>query len=212
MKLHIHSQTSIMQFHWKSMIGSTPGSIDNELEWQWSNVVRRYSGSNNVNTLKPGQNGRHFADDVFKCIFLNENVWILINISLKFVPKGLINNIPALVLIMAWRRPGDKPLSEPMMVNSLTHICVTRPQWVNVKHIKSVPLHHDNATWHNNLVLYKRLPKISSNKRRPGKLHCSCVTIINQNGPHRGPRFGGCGKLRPECYGPQQPWVIVRHI
>ena len=36
-------------------------------------------------------------------------------ISLKFVPKGSINNIPALVQIMAWRRTGDKPLSEPMM-------------------------------------------------------------------------------------------------
>ena len=56
---------------------------------------------------------------------------ISIKISLKFVPKGLISNIPALVLIMAWRRPGDKPLTEPMMVRSLTHICVTRPQWVN---------------------------------------------------------------------------------
>ena len=33
---------------------------------------------------------------------------------------------------MAWRRPGDKPLSGPMMVSLLTHICVTRPQWVNV--------------------------------------------------------------------------------
>ena len=44
------------------------------------------------------------------------------------VPKGLISNIPALVQIMAWRRPGVKPLSEPMMVNLLTHICVTRPQ------------------------------------------------------------------------------------
>ena len=34
---------------------------------------------------------------------------------------------------MAWRWPGDKPLSEPMMVNLLTHICVTRPQWVNIQ-------------------------------------------------------------------------------
>ena len=82
-------------------------------------------------TLRPRQKGRHFADDTFKCIFINENVRISINISLKFVPKGLINNIPALVQIMAWRRPGDKPLSEPMMVNLLTHICVTRPQWVD---------------------------------------------------------------------------------
>ena len=40
-------------------------------------------------------------------IFLNENVWIPIKLSLKCVPKGPINNIPALVQIMAWRRPGD---------------------------------------------------------------------------------------------------------
>ena len=74
---------------------------------------------------------RHFADDMFKCIFLNENVWILINIALKFVPKDQINNIPALVQIKAWRQPGDKPLSEPMMFSLRMHIWVTRPQWVN---------------------------------------------------------------------------------
>ena len=89
-----------------------------------------------INTLRPIQNGRHFADDIFKCIFLNENTWISLNISLKFVPKFRINNIPALVQIMAWRRPGDKPLSEPMMDNLLTHICVTRPQWINF-HVSS---------------------------------------------------------------------------
>ena len=43
---------------------------------------------------------------------------------------------------MAWRRPGDKPLSEPMMVCLLTHICVTRPQWVNCMYIKSLILYH----------------------------------------------------------------------
>ena len=79
-----------------------------------------------INSLRPRQNGRHFADDVFKRIFLNENGWISLKISLKFVPKVPINNIPALVQIMAWRRPGDKPLSEPMMVRLPTHICVTR--------------------------------------------------------------------------------------
>ena len=62
--------------------------------------------------------------------FLNENILIPIKISLKFVPKGSFNNIPALVQIMAWRRPGDKPLSESMMVDLPTHICVTRPQWI----------------------------------------------------------------------------------
>ena len=74
-----------------------------------------------INTLRLRQNGRHFPDDIFKCFFLNENVWISITISLKFVPKGLINNIPALVQIMAWRRPGDKPLSQSYVLR----ICAT---------------------------------------------------------------------------------------
>ena len=90
-----------------------------------------------VNTWRPRQNGRHFADGIFKCIFLNENVWILIKISMNFVPEGPINNIPALVQIMAWCRPGDKPLSEPMMVSLTTHICVTRPQCVKMRLILS---------------------------------------------------------------------------
>ena len=85
-------------------------------------------------TLRPRQDGRCFTHDTFKRIFLNENVRISIKISLKSVPKGPINNNPALVQIMTWRRPGDKPLSEPMLVKSLTHICVTRPQWVKGFH------------------------------------------------------------------------------
>ena len=90
----------------------------------------------NFNTLRPRQNGRHFADDTFKRIFLKENVRISIKIPLKFVPKSPIDNIPALFQIMAWHRPGDKPLSEAMMVSLLTHICVTRPQWViQQKHV-----------------------------------------------------------------------------
>ena len=66
----------------------------------------------------------------FQMHFLNENVWIPIPISSKFIPMGAVNKVPALVQIMAWHRPGDKPLSKPMMVSLLTHICVTRPQWV----------------------------------------------------------------------------------
>ena len=80
------------------------------------------------NTLRPRQDGCRIPGNIFKCIFFNENISIWIKISMKFVPKGPINNIPALVQIMAWRRPGDKPLYEPMMVSLLTHICVTRPQ------------------------------------------------------------------------------------
>ena len=101
--------------------------------WNWSLLLRNEPATNteSYGTLRPRQNCRHTADDIFKCIFFNDNVWISLKISLKLVPKFRINNIPALVQIMAWRRPGDKPLSEPMMVSILTHICVIRPQWVN---------------------------------------------------------------------------------
>ena len=81
------------------------------------------------NTVRPKQNGRQFPDDIFKFIFLNENVRISLKFSLQFGPKVPIDDIPALVQIMAWRRPGDKPLSELMMVRLPTHICVTRHQW-----------------------------------------------------------------------------------
>ena len=94
-----------------------------------------------MNTLWPKQNGQHFTDDIFKCISFNENVWISIKVSLKFVPKGPIKNIPALVQIMPWRCPRDKPLSEPMMVGLPTHIYITPPQWVNT-------LWPGDAIWH----------------------------------------------------------------
>ena len=74
-----------------------------------------------VNTLRPIQYGWHFTNDIFKCIFLNKDIW-MINISLEFVPEDQINNIPALVQIMPWRRPDDKPLSVPMMIILLMHI------------------------------------------------------------------------------------------
>ena len=76
-----------------------------------------------INTLRPRQNGRQFPDDTFKCIFLNENIWISIKIPLNFVPTNPINNIPAVVQIMVWCRSGDKPLSKPIVAGLLTHIC-----------------------------------------------------------------------------------------
>ena len=86
------------------------------MQWKWQN------GSKTLDSK------RHPI--LFRCIFFNENVCILINISLKFVPKCQILTTPALVQIMAWHWPGDKPLSEPVMVNVLMHICITRPLWV----------------------------------------------------------------------------------
>ena len=77
---------------------------------------------------------------IFQMTFSNAFSWLkMYKFSPKFVPKGPINNIPALVPIMAWCQPGDKPLSEPMMVSLLRHICVTRPQWV--KQVNNFYLH-----------------------------------------------------------------------
>ena len=66
----------------------------------------------------------HFCE--WKCIYLGSDFT-------EIVHKGPINNIASLVHIMAWRRPGDKPLSEPMMIILFTHISVTRPQIVKLK-------------------------------------------------------------------------------
>ena len=90
------------------------------------------------------QNNRYFAVDTFKHIFLNENARSWIKISLMFVSKRPINNIPALVQLMAWRQPGDKPLSEPMVVRLPTHICVTRPQWVKYQSRTHTRQDHDH--------------------------------------------------------------------
>ena len=124
--VHISCLYSIVACHKKWALRPIMFCHDEPLCWSshlWAMASSKH--------IEAETNEHHFADDIFNCIFLNENVWIPIKISLKFVPKGLINNIPAMVQIMAWRRPGDKPLSEPMMVSLPTHICVARPQWVN---------------------------------------------------------------------------------
>ena len=89
----------IREVLWHSQEGNFTGIAEDIYLW--------YAFDNyQFNTLRPIQNGCHFADDHFKCILLNETIWILINISLKFVPKSHIYNIPVLVQIMAWHRLG----------------------------------------------------------------------------------------------------------
>ena len=93
--------------------------LDTELvytgHWNPASWNTRTHLSDPFNSSPPGQNGRHFADDIFRCIFVNENFCILIKISLKFVPRGPVDNNSAFVYIMAWRWMGDKPLSEQML-------------------------------------------------------------------------------------------------
>ena len=107
--------------------------------WKMAAILSRPQYVDMVNTLRPRQMVAISQKTFFKCIFLNDDVWISITISLNVVPGGPINNIPSLVQIMAWCWPGNKPLSEPMMIRLPTHICVTWPQWVN--HYQITPHH-----------------------------------------------------------------------
>ena len=100
---------------WKCPQGTVPDCPFN---------VEKYLNNIEAETRWPPIRRWHFQTN-----FLNENVKISIKISPKFVSKGPINDIQALVQIMAWRRPGDKPLFEPMVVRIPTHISVVRPQW-----------------------------------------------------------------------------------
>ena len=103
-----------------------------------------------LNTLRLRQNCHRFADDILKCIFRNEDVWIPFKISLKFVPKVRLNNILALLQIMAWRQPGDRLFSDAMMVSLLTHM----------RHSVSVCFKKQNNT----------KTHLSSLNRRPGNI------------------------------------------
>ena len=161
--------------------------IISEVQWQSSeaNFTRNTSAISHQNQLQnyldirsysnlPGVNvlthwGRDEMDAIMqttfsRAFFLKENVWILTKISLKFVPKGPIYNIPALVQIMAWRCPGDKPLSESMMDSLPTHICVTQPQcvkqpltgWVREVEVPGVPLQAMGLPYQSQQALWYR--------------------------------------------------------
>ena len=96
----------------------TLGTVIKSFNCYYTNTAASLSNDGYVPSLDPslpGQNGCHFADDIFKCIFMNEKFCILIGISLKFVLKGPFDNKSALVEVMAWRRTGGKPLPEPML-------------------------------------------------------------------------------------------------
>ena len=126
---------------WYLMFGSSGTDIIIEF---WLNLLILFVWSTHYNTqwsqprslfntLRPRQHIHQLANYIFQYIFLNEVLSIAIKISLSCVPKVPVNNIPALVQIKAWRWPGDKPLSEPMVLRLLTHICVTWSQWVKWK-------------------------------------------------------------------------------
>ena len=92
-------------------------------------------------TLKPRQKPRHLADDILKCVFLNESTLILIGISLKFLSGGSISIKPVLLQIMTTIHYMNK--SGPSL---LMHICVTQPQCANIRAMSQQILHDESST------------------------------------------------------------------
>ena len=96
-----------------------------------------------VNTWKPEQNGRYFADNILKCIFFYND--ILVMISQEFISNGLIDNKSGLVQVMACRLTGH--FLNQWWLSLLMHHCIIRPQWVNsLRHKQTWPLLADNIS------------------------------------------------------------------
>ena len=92
---------------------------------------------------------------------------------------------------MAWRRPGDKPLSGPMMVSLLTHICITRPQRVNIQWTLQVILykHYDDVTMGAMTSQITSLTSVCSTvySGADQSKHQSSASLAFVRGIHRGP-------------------------
>ena len=112
---------------WSMKLGSERSGVQIKIDRYTENELH-FRGRYNIlvwtvlifiqfNSSSLGQNGHHFADDIFKCIFINEKFCISIQILQKFVPNGPINNKSALVQVMTWRWTGDKPLPETMLTH-----------------------------------------------------------------------------------------------
>ena len=105
----------------------------------WALILQRHITSNHTpvpmkkigfnlnwfNILRPRQNGRHFPDNNFICIFLNGNLWISIKTSLKFVPKGPINNI-------RYWLPVDQATSHYLNPWWVIHLCIYASPGLNL--------------------------------------------------------------------------------
>ena len=129
----------------------------------------------------------------FEMHFLEWKCMNSLTISLKCVRKVRINNIPSLVQIMAWRRPGDKPLSEPMMVSLVTHICITQPQWVKYCCIWNRGNHSDFSWVDDDVMPWKLFLHYRTFRGYPAKraLSLPCVSMAGRALLAGYPRFMG---------------------
>ena len=120
--IFIQNENTLVHLHSEKKLPSWPPA------WTQSSTSDCLFSFVFLNTLRPRQNGRHFPysiSNAFSSWMKMDEFWLIFLWSL--FPVVQFTNIPALDQIMAWHRPGDKPLSETMMLSLLTHICITQP-------------------------------------------------------------------------------------
>ena len=84
-----------------------------------------------IKTCWPGEKISNVLDNIYKCIFFNKNLCILIDIRLKFVHSNSIDNKSVEVYIMAWNfQEASHYLNQCWHISPM-QICINWPQWVN---------------------------------------------------------------------------------
>ena len=130
--------------------------------------VRGHSYIRYINTSRLKPKNRRSPDDILKRIFLNESCIIVMKISLRFfVPRDPMNNIPAMVQIMAWHRKAASYYLKQWWLSLMTHICDTRPQWVNIYFF---PVANNESYNHTFLLTKPRLSKWTMGRKNSQEL------------------------------------------
>ena len=119
----------INKVSWHSCEGNFTGKVQDIYPWYQFKISVASLKGNELTHWGRDKMAVIFADDIFKCIFINENLRILMHISLKFGPSGPVYNNPSLVQIMTWRRAGNIISTNDGLI-SLKHMCDTSiPQY-----------------------------------------------------------------------------------
>ena len=142
-------------------------------------VATRHLWTNAVNSSPLRQDGRHFADDIFKYIFMNGKLCILIWIPQNFVPNGPIDNKAALVQVMAWRETATAHYIYQCWPTSLHG---TRVRWVNmilpVSVISKIPVESSGLFWYHTFLVKPPISDPGCHIKNPSRDVCWTLCVL----------------------------------
>ena len=123
-------------------------------EMKATTQIFKWVSKTSFNSSPAGQFGGKMANDIFNYISFNENVWISIKMSLKFIPKGQVDNKSVLFQVMAWCHHATSHYLNQCWPSSLTHICDSPGRWVKVRAQDRSPIMATRVTWPITSVLF----------------------------------------------------------